>query len=98
ALPVTLSLHDALPIYSVHDQWSQELRYSGKVGEKVSGVIGLFGLWQDLQTDPVHTEEAGSSQWRFAQNNTSDLWSTPGLFDNFRSEEHTSELQSREDL
>lgn len=81
--------YTSLPVFtisagnSVHDQWSQELRYSGKVGEKVSGVIGLFGLWQDLQTDPVHTEEAGSSQWRFAQNNTSDLWSTPGLFDNF---------------
>ncbi len=68
---------------SVHDQWSQEFRYSGKVGEKVSGVIGLFGLWQDLQTDPVHTEEAGSAQWRFAQSSTSPLWATPGLFDNY---------------
>src|SRR5690606_39773885 len=37
----------------------------------------------DLRTDPVHTEEAGSALWRFAQNSNSDLWSTPGLFDNF---------------
>ncbi|ACT92763.1 TonB-dependent receptor [Dyadobacter fermentans] len=68
---------------SVHDQWSQEIRYSGKISPKLSGVVGLFGLWQDLKSDPVQTEEAGSAQWRFAQNSTSELWKTPGLFDNF---------------
>ncbi|MFC5412171.1 TonB-dependent receptor [Larkinella bovis] len=68
---------------SVHDQWSQEIRYSGKVSPKLSGVVGLFGLWQDLKSDPVQTEEAGSAQWRFAQSTTSPLWNTPGLFDNF---------------
>ncbi|MFN3381050.1 MAG: TonB-dependent receptor, partial [Runella zeae] len=68
---------------SVHDQWSQEIRYSGKVSSKVSGVVGLFGLWQDLKSDPVQTEEAGAAQWRFAQSSTSALWKTPGLFDNF---------------
>ncbi|GAB3688344.1 TonB-dependent receptor [Spirosoma flavus] len=68
---------------SVHDQWSQEIRYSGKISSNVSGVVGLFGLWQDLKSDPVQTEEAGSAQWRFAQSSTSALWKTPGLFDNF---------------
>lgn len=68
---------------SVHDQWSQEIRYSGKISSKISGVIGVFGLWQDLKSDPVQTEEAGSAQWRFAQSSTSALWKTPGLFDNF---------------
>ena len=68
---------------SVHDQWSQEIRYAGKVSPRLSGVIGLFGLWQDLKSDPVQTEEAGSAQWRFAQSSTSALWKTPGLFDNF---------------
>ncbi|SDD45662.1 iron complex outermembrane recepter protein [Dyadobacter soli] len=68
---------------SVHDQWSQEIRYSGKISNKISGVVGLFGLWQDLKSDPVQTEEAGSAQWRFAQSTTSELWKTPGLFDNF---------------
>jgi iron complex outermembrane receptor protein len=68
---------------SAHDQFSQELRYSGQINEKISGVIGAFGLWQDLRTDPVHTEEAGSAQWRFAQSSTSALWKTPSLFDNF---------------
>jgi iron complex outermembrane receptor protein len=68
---------------SVHDQWSQEIRYSGKITPTVTGVVGLFGLWQDLKSDPVQTEEAGSAQWRFAQSSTSALWKTPGLFDNF---------------
>jgi iron complex outermembrane receptor protein len=78
-----------LPVYtvsagnSVHNQWSQEFRYSGKISEKVSGVVGLFGLWQDLGTDPVHTEETGSAFWRFQKSSTSALWQTPGLFDNF---------------
>jgi iron complex outermembrane receptor protein len=68
---------------SSHDQYSQEFRYSGKINDKISGVIGAFGLWQDLRTDPVHTEEVGSAQWRFAQSSTSSLWKTPGLLDNF---------------
>jgi iron complex outermembrane recepter protein len=78
-----------LPVFTIssgnskHDQWSQEIRYSGKISPKLSGVIGLFGLWQDLSSDPVQTEEAGSAQWRFAQSSTSALWKTPGLFDNF---------------
>ncbi|GAB3913068.1 TonB-dependent receptor [Larkinella knui] len=78
-----------LPVFTIssgnskHDQWSQEIRYSGKVSSNLSGVIGLFGLWQDLKSDPVQTEEAGSAQWRFAQSSTSALWKTPGLFDNF---------------
>lgn len=81
--------HIGLPVFtisagnSVHDQYSQELRYSGKINEKVSGVVGLFGLWQDLSTDPVHTEEGGAALWRFAQSSTSSLWQTPGLFDNY---------------
>jgi iron complex outermembrane receptor protein len=78
-----------LPVFTIssgnskHDQWSQEIRYSGKISPKLSGVIGVFGLWQDLTSDPVQTEEAGSAQWRFAQSSTSALWKTPGLFDNF---------------
>jgi iron complex outermembrane recepter protein len=68
---------------SLHDQYSQEFRYSGKINDKISGVVGAFGLWQNLRTDPVHTEEAGTDQWRFAQSSTSALWKTPGLLDNF---------------
>ncbi|GGF02237.1 iron complex outermembrane recepter protein [Chishuiella changwenlii] len=78
-----------IPVYtvssgnSVHDQWSQEFRYSGKINEKITGVVGVYGLWQDLRTDPVHIEEAGSALWRFQQNSDSPLWQTPRLFDGF---------------
>lgn len=78
-----------LPVFTIssgnskHDQISQEIRYAGKISDRLSGVVGAFGLWQDLTSDPVQTEEAGSAQWRFAQSSTSALWKTPGLFDNF---------------
>jgi iron complex outermembrane receptor protein len=78
-----------LPVFTIssgnskHDQFSQEVRYAGKLSDNLSGVVGAFGLWQDLTSDPVQTEEAGSAQWRFAQSSTSALWKTPGLFDNF---------------
>ena len=69
---------------SVHDQWSQEFRYSGKINNNISGVVGLYGLWQNLKTDPVHTEEAGPALWRFYKNNANATgWETPGLLDNF---------------
>ncbi len=78
-----------LPVFSIsaanskHDQFSQEIRYAGKLSSRLSGVVGVYGLYQDLQSDPVQTEEAGAAQWRFAQSSTSNLWKTPGLFDGF---------------
>ncbi|WP_149913919.1 TonB-dependent receptor [Sphingobacterium cavernae] len=76
-----------IPVYTIssgtskHDQWSQEFRYSGNINEKISGVVGVFGLWQDLRTDPVHTEEAGDALWRFQQNNATATQWGPGLID-----------------
>lgn len=52
---------------SKHHQWSQELRYAGNISDKVSGVLGIFYLGQNLQSDPVQTEEVGADYWRFAQ-------------------------------
>lgn len=78
-----------LPVFSVsaaksrHNQYSQEIRYAGSLSERLTGVVGLYYLYQDLQSDPVQTEEAGAAQWRFAQSSTSALWKTPGLFDGF---------------
>ncbi|AQG78750.1 TonB-dependent receptor [Spirosoma montaniterrae] len=78
-----------LPVFSIsaanskHDQWSQEVRYAGTISPRLSGVLGVYYLYQDLQSDPVQTEEAGAAQWRFAQSSTSALWRTPGLFDGF---------------
>ncbi len=78
-----------LPVFTIssgnskHDQYSQEIRYAGNLSSRISGVVGAFYLYQDLKSDPVQTEEAGSAQWRFAQSSTSALWKTPGLLDNF---------------
>ncbi len=78
---------------SRHRNWSQEIRYAGDLSPSVSGVIGVFAIGQDLNTDPVHTEESGWAQWRFSQNTTSELWQTPGLFDQYGIRT-TSRLQS----
>lgn len=68
---------------SKHQQWSQEIRYAGEFSSRLSGVFGVFAIGQTLKSDDIHTEEAGSANWRFAQNTDSPLWQTPGLFDGF---------------
>lgn len=68
---------------SKHKQWTQEVRYAGSFSSRLSGVVGVFLISQDLQTDPFHIEESGNAQWRFSQSTTSAKWKTPGLFDGF---------------
>ncbi|RAV28956.1 TonB-dependent receptor [Sinomicrobium soli] len=68
---------------SRHDQWSQEIRYAGEISSRLSAVLGVFVLWQDLKSDPVHTQESGAAQWRFAQNTQDPLWQTPGLLEGY---------------
>ncbi|RYY55035.1 MAG: TonB-dependent receptor [Chitinophagaceae bacterium] len=69
--------------YSKQSQWSQEVRYAGEFSSRLSGVAGLFVLGQEVQSDPVTIEEAGSATWRFQQSSTSALWRTPGLFEGY---------------
>jgi iron complex outermembrane receptor protein len=68
---------------SRHTNWSQEIRYAGEFSSRLSGVVGVFALGQNLKTDPVHIEESGAAQWRFSQSSNSPLWQTPGLFDGY---------------
>ena len=68
---------------SKHQQWTQEVRYTGAITSSISAVLGVFAIGQDLKTDPFHIEESGSAQWRFSQSTTSELWKTPGLFDGY---------------
>ena len=68
---------------SRHEQWTQEVRYAGQFSSKLNGVFGVFLIDQDLNSDPVQTEESGAAQYRFSQSSTSPLWKTPGLFDGF---------------
>jgi iron complex outermembrane receptor protein len=64
-----------------HRNWSQEFRYAGEFSPRLSGVIGLFYIDQEVQING--TEESGSAQWRFSQSTTSPLWQTPGLFEGY---------------
>lgn len=68
---------------SVHNQWSQEIRYAGNIFSRLSGVVGVYGIGQELLTSPEHIEESGRDQWRFVQTSTSPLWATPGLLDGY---------------
>jgi iron complex outermembrane recepter protein len=64
-----------------HRNWAQEVRYSGEFSPRLSGVVGLFYIDQEVKIDG--TEESGSAQWRFSQTNANILWQTPGLFEGF---------------
>jgi iron complex outermembrane receptor protein len=64
-----------------HKNWSQEIRYAGEFTSRLSGVVGLFYIDQEVKING--TEQSGSAQWRFSQSTPSDLWSTPGLFDGY---------------
>ena len=64
-----------------HRNWSQEIRYAGEFSSRLSGVIGLFFIDQEVKIDG--TEESGTAQWRFSQSTTSSLWATPGLFEGY---------------
>ncbi|WP_207509329.1 TonB-dependent receptor [Telluribacter humicola] len=78
---------------SRHEQWTQEIRYAGNFTSRLSGLVGVFAIGQDLKTDPYHVEESGAAQWRFSQSSTSPLWKTPGLLDGYGIRT-TSRLQS----
>ena len=46
-----------------HRNWSQEVRYAGQISAKLSGVVGLFYIDQEVNINGA--EESGSAQWRF---------------------------------
>jgi iron complex outermembrane receptor protein len=66
---------------SKQQQWSQEVRYAGQFSSRLSGVLGLFLLGQEVKTNG--DEESGKDQWRFVQNSTDANWRTPGLLDGY---------------
>jgi iron complex outermembrane receptor protein len=64
-----------------HQNWTQEIRYAGEFASKLSGVVGLFYIDQEVKINGL--EQSGRHQWRFSQSSTSALWQTPGLFEGF---------------
>nr|WP_321451113.1 TonB-dependent receptor [uncultured Carboxylicivirga sp.] len=75
---------------SIHNQFSQEIRYAGNFTNNISGVIGLFAFYQKLKADGAHILEAGPDQWRFVQDSQNQLWETPGLLDGLTQETRPS--------
>lgn len=71
-----------------HQNWSQEIRYAGNFNKKLSGVIGVFAIGQEVKISG--TEESGKDQWRFVQSSNSALWQTPGLFDGYGAKTNSS--------
>lgn len=64
-----------------HRNWSQEVRYAGEFSPRLSGVVGIFFIDQEVKING--TEESGNAQWRFSKSSTSNLWQTPGLFEGY---------------
>jgi iron complex outermembrane receptor protein len=64
-----------------HNNWSQELRYAAEISSKLSGVVGVFLMDQEVKI--TGTEESGNAQWRFSQSTTSTKWKTSGLFEGY---------------
>jgi iron complex outermembrane recepter protein len=77
---------------SKHDQVTQEIRWAGDVASKLSGVFGFFAFDQKLNTDPVHTEQAGAAAYRFLVA-PGTPGATPELYDGYGSA-ITSELNT----
>lgn len=67
---------------SHQNQFSQEVRYTGDIGESLSYVAGAFLYRQHLNSDPFHKQEQGAAAARFllAPNAQS---ATPGLLDGY---------------
>src|SRR5699024_12821783 len=88
--PYTLPLHDALPIYKRASQHC-EARFRISI---VVFLFGLFGLWLVR----IHKVALfGCGRFQFALDKIHERAKDDGARGN-RSEEHTSELQSRFDL
>ena len=77
-LPVTTI--SAAP--SKQRQWTQEVRYAGRISSGMNFLIGAFLFHQKLNTDPFHKQEQGAAAARFLLA-PSALAATPGLLDGY---------------
>jgi iron complex outermembrane receptor protein len=77
-LPVTTV--SAAP--STQRQWTQEVRWAGDLGERLSVVAGAFAFSQSLDSAPSFKQEQGSAAARFLLAPTPQA-ATPGLLDGY---------------
>lgn len=67
---------------STQQQWTQEIRYAGKLSPSFNIVVGAFAFRQSLDSDPTFKQEQGSAAARFLLAPTPDA-ATPGLLDGY---------------
>src|SRR5215467_5883331 len=67
---------------SKQHQWTQEVRYAGIATKTINFVAAAFLFNQEIDSDPVITQEQGSAAWRFLLA-PSPLAATPGLLDGY---------------
>jgi iron complex outermembrane receptor protein len=77
-LPVTTI--SAAP--SRQTQWTQEIRYAGRLTDRTNFLIGTFLFKQNLTPSPFHKQEQGSAAARFLLAPSANA-STPGLLDGY---------------
>jgi iron complex outermembrane receptor protein len=77
-----------LPITTVsaapsrHRQWTQEVRYSSTVNNRINYLVGLFIFQQNLNPSPYHQQEQGAAAARFLLAPSANA-ATPGLLDGY---------------
>jgi iron complex outermembrane receptor protein len=53
---------------STQEQWTQEVRLTGDITPSLNYVVGVFGFYQNIKSDPVHVQEQGAAAARFLLN------------------------------
>jgi iron complex outermembrane receptor protein len=67
---------------SIQSQWTQEVRYAGRVRQNLDVVVGAFAFKQDLDSNPSFKQEQGAAAARFLLAPTNAAL-TPGLLDGY---------------
>lgn len=67
---------------STQRQWTQEVRYTGALSQKVSIVAGAFGFRQAIDANPSFGQEQGAAAARFLLAPSANA-ATPGLLDGY---------------
>ncbi len=72
-LPITPKVNNP----SQQEQFTQEVRYAGKLGDRVDFVAGVFGFYQTIDTQGIQEQGPAASRWLLAP--TSPLASNPAV-------------------
>lgn len=72
-LPITLKVNNP----SQQEQFTQEVRYAGSLGDRIDFVAGVFGFYQTIDTQGIQEQGTAASRWLLAP--TSALAGNPAV-------------------